>query len=147
ISVVDYNSNTLVTYPRWAYGLNIKDAVIQDLTQPGYDYIPARSGRYLVSNDVHEDDALPTPYQRTAKRFNISNFAVVPLTVGDRQIGEIAIANRHHNYTDDDIQTFSTVAAQIAPSVERLLLFEATGENLRRRVEELDAIARVSTEL
>src|SRR5690606_36644404 len=27
------------------------------------------------------------------------------------------------------------------------LLFEATGENLRRRVEELDAIARVSTEL
>src|SRR5690606_36622253 len=97
ISVVDYNSNTLVSYPRWAYGLNIKDAVIQDLTQPGYDYIPARSWRYLASNDVHEDDALPTPYQRTAKRFNISNFAVVPLTVGDRQIGEIAIASRHHN--------------------------------------------------
>ncbi|MGB7340143.1 MAG: GAF domain-containing protein [Phototrophicaceae bacterium] len=147
ISVVDYNSNTLVTYPRWSYGLNIQDAIIQDLTQSGYENIPARSGKYLISNNVSTDRRVPSAYARTANRFEINKFAVVPLNVGDRQIGEIAIANRDTNYNDSDIQTFSTLAAQIAPSVERLLLFEATGENLRRRVEELDAIARVSTEL
>ncbi|MGJ3240167.1 MAG: GAF domain-containing protein [Anaerolineae bacterium] len=147
INVVDYNSNTLVTYPRWSYGLNLPDVLIQDLTQPSYEHIPARSGRYLLSNDVSTDHRLQNAYGRTARRFQINSLAIVPLTVGDRQIGEICIANRERNYTDADLQTFSTVAAQIAPSVERLLLFEATGENLRRRVEELDAIARVSTEL
>jgi len=147
INIVDYNSNTLVTYPRWTKGLALKDPIIQDLTQPGYENIPARNGRYLIANDIVADTQKMGSYGRVAKRSGVDKFVIVPLTVGERQIGEIAVANRQGNYTADDIQTFSTVAAQIAPSVERLLLFEATGENLRRRVEELDAIARVSTEL
>lgn len=147
INIVDYNSNTLVTYPRWAYGKDIQDTVIYDLSQPGFENVPARSGRYLLSNDMQNDKLVLPAYARTAKRFGMVKTILVPLTVGDRQIGELGVANRQENYTDDDIQTVSTVAAQIAPSVERLLLFEATGENLRRRVEELDAIARVSTEL
>ncbi|MEO1287946.1 MAG: GAF domain-containing protein [Chloroflexota bacterium] len=147
INVIDYNNNTLITYPRWSYGLELSDAVIQDLTQAGYDCIPARSGNYLLTNNVASDSSIPIPYGRTLRRFDIEKVLVMPLVVGDRQIGEIAIANRESNYTTDDLATFSTVAAQVAPSIERLLLFEATGENLRRRVEELDAIARVSTEL
>lgn len=147
INIVDYNNNTLVTYPRWTYGFDLQEAVIQDLAQPGYDSIPARSGRVYISNDVAKDDRALAPYKRIAARFGITNTAIIPLTVGERQIGELSVANRDGQYSKDDIQTFSTVAAQIAPSVERLLLFEATGENLRRRVEELDAIARVSNEL
>lgn len=147
INIIDYNSNTIVTFPRWAYGWDLQDTVIYDLTQPGFEHIPARSGRHFISNDIENDTRVLPAYQRSSKRFNITKSIIVPLTVGDRQIGELGIANRQKNYTADDVQTVSTVAAQIAPSVERLLLFEATGENLRRRVEELDAIARVSTEL
>lgn len=148
INIVDYNSNTLVTYPRWTYGMDdLEDTIILDLTQPGFEMIPARSGQHFISNDIENDNNVLPAYTRSSKRFNITKTIIVPLTVGDRQIGELGVANRQGNYTDNDVQTVSTVAAQIAPSVERLLLFEATGENLRRRVEELDAIARVSTEL
>jgi GAF domain-containing protein len=148
ISIIDYNNNTLITYPRWTYGMDIAEPVIQDLTQPGYEHIPARSGNHFLSYDVTNDKRALQGYKRVAERFGIVNTMIVPLTVGDRMIGEIGVANRKAGqYHLDDVATFSTVAAQIASSVERLLLFEATGENLRRRVEELDAIARVSNEL
>ena len=50
-------------------------------------------------------------------------------------------------YGQADVQAMLTVAAQISSAVDRFNLYEATGENLRRRMEELDAISRVSNEL
>lgn len=147
INIVDYDSNTLVTYPRWTYGASVDEVILQDLSQPNANLTPALSGLYFFSNDVQNDARVVEGFRNTASRFGMESTAIVPLTVGDRRIGEMGVGNRDGVYTEEDIQTFSTVAAQIAPSVERLLLYEATGENLRRRVAELDAIARVSNEL
>lgn len=148
ISIVDYNNNTLITYPRWTFGMVLDEPIIQDLTQPGYENTPARSGHHFLSYDVITDKRVLAGYRRTAERQGVKDTVIVPLSVGDRLIGELGVANRRSGqYSSHDVATFSTVAAQIASSVERLLLFEATGENLRRRVEELDAIARVSNAL
>jgi PAS domain S-box-containing protein len=148
INVIDHNTNTLITYPRWVYGIDIDEPVVQDLNQPGYEHIPARTGEHFITNDLAADKRVLAGYQRIGERFGIKNSAIVPLTVGDHILGELGVANRRRGvYTEEDLATFSTVAAQIASSVERLLLYEATGENLRRRVEELDSIARVSNQL
>jgi PAS domain S-box-containing protein len=148
INVVDYNTNTLVTQPRWVYGIDLNEKMIQDLTQPGYETIPARSGKFFSSNNVVKDSRLHAGYKRVAQRFGLDSLAIVPLSVGDKLIGELGVGNRiEGKYGDEDMTSFRAVAVQIASSVERLLLFEATDENLRRRVEELDSIARVSNEL
>lgn len=148
ISIIDYNNNTLTTYPRWVYGMDVEEPIVQDLTQPGYENIPARSGRHFLSHDVINDKRILPGYRQVAEGLDTKNTLIVPLNVGDRLIGELGIGNRKTGqYSNADVSAFSTVAAQIASSVERLLLFEATDENLRRRVEELDAISRVSNEL
>jgi len=148
INIVDHNTHTLITYPRWVYGIDMDETIIQDLGATGYENTPARSGEYFISNNVSNDNRLLPSYRRLSQRYGIQSTVLVPLAVGDHVLGELGVGNRRSGlYTRDDIATFSTVAAQIASSVERLLLYEATGENLSRRVEELDAIARVSNEL
>lgn len=148
INIVDPSANVLITYPRWTYGVEIAEPMRQDLDAPGYEYAPAVSGRPYFSNDVMQDESVLPGYRRIARAANLNSAMLVPLRVGDRILGEIGIANsRGVGYTEGDVLTFGTIAAQIASSVERLLLFEETGENLRRRVEELDSIARVSNEL
>jgi len=148
INVIDSTTNSLITYPRWVYGAAVTEAVAQDLAAAGYQNIPAVSGHPFITNDIANEKYVLPMYRKLAQTFIMNSAIVVPLSLGDRNLGELCVANRlNRPYTQDDIIALSTVAAQIAPALERLLLYEATGENLRRRMEELDAIARISNEL
>jgi len=148
ISVLDQTTNSLINYPRWVYGIRQMEPIIYDITQPGFEHSVALSGRTFLSNDVRSDRRVLPAYQRVAERYGLHNVVMVPLLVGDRNLGELAVANREDgDYFDEDVQSLRAVASQISAAVERLLLYEATGDNLRRRVQELDAIARVSNEL
>lgn len=148
INVVDNNTNMLLTYPHWVYGVDLTETITQDMNAEGYQNIAARSGVPFMSNALLTDDRTLTGYKRISKRYGLRSVVMVPLVVGDRILGELGVANKQSgNYGDTDLATLSTVAAQIASAVERLLLFEMTDENLRRRLEELDAISRVSNEL
>ena len=87
-------------------------------------------------------------YRHVAQRMGVEKAILVPLVVGDRALGEIGVANRANgNYDGNDLTTLKVIAAQTASALERLLLYEQTGENLNRRMDELDAISRVSNEL
>lgn len=149
ISVVDHASNSLITYPRWAFaGYELTQPLIVDLNSPGFGASVALSGRAFYSNNLKQDGRVLPGYKLSIERQNLQSTVMVPLMVGDRKLGELGVANRiDPPYNEDDVRALSTVAAQIAASVERLLLYEATGENLRRRMEELDSVARVSNVL
>ena len=83
-----------------------------------------------------------------SERLGLEHAVFVPLIVGEKKLGELSVANRDGGiYSQDDIRALLSVAAQISAAIDRLLLYEATGENLSRRMEELDAISRVSNEL
>jgi len=148
ISVLDHAANSLIVYPRWMYGIQQNEPVTLDIRTHNLKHNAALSGEPVLSNHTHHDQQLPESYHNLSTRFGLNSLAVVPLYVGDRPLGELTIANRNHPpYSQDDITALGTIAAQIAAAVERLLLYEATGDNLRRRQEELDAISRVSNEL
>jgi PAS domain S-box-containing protein len=148
INVIDYATNNLVTYPRWSYGLDLQDPILQDMSDPRYQQVPALSGRPFYSNDVINDPNILDGYKNLSRRFGLERSLLVPLSAGERQLGELGVSNRKDRpYNDDDVVAMLTLGAQVASALDRLLLYEATGENLRRRVEELDAIARVSNEL
>ncbi len=149
ISVLDHTTGNLVTYSRWTWGFDLPETVRQDATTPDFHYSVAVSGRTFLSNDIRNDKRVLAGYSAIAARFNINQAILVPLAAGERNLGELGVGNRPSNrpYTEEDAALLRAIAAQITAAVERLLLFEATGENLRRRVLELDAISRISNEL
>lgn len=148
INVLDHTTGSLITYPRWTYGFSQRETVVQDIRSEGFEHSVAVSGRPFMSNDLPNDRRVLPGYRASAQRFNLEKAVLVPLVVGDRILGELGVANRPDEpYTEDDLPSLSAVASQIAVALERLLLYEATGENLRRRMEELDVISRVSAEL
>lgn len=149
ISVLDHTMGSLLTYPRWTWGFDLPETVRQDANAPDFHYSVSISGRTFISNDIRNDKRVLGGYAAIAARFNINQAILVPLTAGERNLGELGVGNRVDNrpYTEQDAALLRAIASQITAAVERLLLFEATGENLRRRVLELDAISRVSNEL
>ncbi|MGB1286473.1 MAG: GAF domain-containing protein, partial [Aggregatilineales bacterium] len=146
INVVDSGTGTLITYPRWTYGIKLNEPVIQDMNASGFERSVAKSGGYYLSNNL-SGETLPASYRNLSVRYSLNSLVMVPLVVGERIIGELGVANRIEPYKDDDRVALGTVAAQIASAMDRLLVYEATGENLDHRMRELDAIARISNEL
>jgi PAS domain S-box-containing protein len=148
ITIIDHTTNNLISYPRYIYGVPNAAAQMYEMSaNPDLKYAVALTKRPYISNDVLNDKRVITNYRSTAQRYNFRRAVLVPLLVGDRSIGELGVANRDGLYDQQDVVLLSTVASQIAAALERLLLYESTGENLRRRMRELDAIARVSNEL
>jgi ABC-type multidrug transport system ATPase subunit len=73
---------------------------------------------------------------------------VIPLVIRDRSLGELMLASRKAEFfSNDDLQVVSTVAGLLASAIEDAARESATDENLRRRVEQLTSITRVSREL
>ena len=148
ITVLDPQTGSLITYPRWAYGSELAEPVVYDMYSGGFNYSVAVSHRPFVSNDVINDNRVLPGYLDMAQKTGITSAVLVPLVVGDRSLGELGIANREGKpYTDADVKLLNDVATQIAATIERLRLYEAAGENLNRRLQELDAISQISNEL
>jgi PAS domain S-box-containing protein len=148
INILDPQTGSLIAYPRYVFGAEISDPVIYDIYSKDFEYSVAVSHRAFISNDVLHDPRVLDSYRSTSRRFGITKAVVVPLIVGDRNLGELGISNRPDvPYNEEDERLLSAVAAQIAATIERLRLYEAAGENLSRRLQELDAISRISNEL
>ncbi len=148
ISVLDQHSSNIITYPHYVHGLELAAPIVQDVYAVGFERSVAISQRPFYSSDVQADARAIEGYREVASRYNINSAVLVPLTVGERSMGEMGIANRvGRPYGPEDLQTLLAVAAQISAALDRALLYESTGQNLNRRLQELDAIARVSNEL
>ncbi len=147
INALDRQAGTLTTYPRWVYGMEMAEAVVFDIFSDGVEHSTALSEEPFFSNDLQSDKRVLLAYQDVANRFSLNRVVMVPLIVGERVLGELGIANRDKAYTQEDVLLLSAIAAQISATIERLRLYEAAGENLNRRILELDAISRISNEL
>lgn len=148
INVLDQHSSNLVTYPHYVFGLELAAPAVQDVYAADFERSVAISQRAFYSNDVQADERVIAGYREIARRYHIDSAVLVPLAVGERSIGEMGIANRAGRpYGPEDRQTLLAVAAQVSAALDRAMLYESTGQNLNRRLQELDAISRVSSEL
>lgn len=145
-SLLDSSGN-LVTLPEHVYGTEITEPTIHHAYSPSFRHTVMRSRRPYLGNDVLNDPLITEEYRVNAKVTKVQSAVIVPLVVGERGIGELGVANRHRPYDRVDLPTLGSIAEQIAPAVERALLYESTSVNLARRLEELDAVGRVSNEL
>lgn len=148
MNVLDQQTGSLICYPRWVHGMELADPLVIDAYADGFENSVAVSKRSFVSNDLLHDERLLRNYSEIAQRMGLVRGVLVPLVVGDQSLGELGVANRIDGvYSDADKNLLQAIAAQIAATIDRVRLYENTGQNLSRRLQELDAISRVSNEL
>lgn len=107
------------------------------------------STQHVVTFGLVNDPSTPPEFYETFFKAMRSRSAIsVPLTVRDRGIGEILLGSKEDNFfSQADIELALTTAGQVAGAIERSSLYTQTDESLRRRVEQLTSLTRISQEL
>ena len=148
INILDPQTGNLIRSPKYSYGVASAAPFVFDAYSKGYEQSVAVSRRPFLSNDVRNDTRTLPDYRKAAVEIGIMASVVVPLIVGDQSLGELGVFNRSEPpYGDADTRNLQAIAIHVAAALDRVRLQEATGQNLRRRLQELDAISRVSNEL
>ncbi|HUF38912.1 MAG TPA: GAF domain-containing protein [Anaerolineales bacterium] len=87
-------------------------------------------------------------YKLVVGRLEAGSVISVPLIIRDRSVGELLFATGGENlFEPAEIEIAATAAGQIAGAIERTLDQDRTGEALRRRVDDLTTLTRISREL
>jgi PAS domain S-box-containing protein len=104
--------------------------------------------RPYFTDNAADDPQILSLYKPITEALHIQSLIDVPLIVRDAGIGEVLIGNRTPNFFDrSDMGLVSTTASQLAAAIERSSLYTQTDESLRRSVEQLTALNRISREL
>ena len=118
------------------------------MEEPQYRYTVSGSQKSYLSGHLSSDRRILPVYRPLVTALQVESAIVVPLVVRDRSLGELMLGSRKAEFFNTyDLQVISTAANQLASAVEDATHSTQTDESLRRRVEELTSIARVSREL
>ncbi|RPI93995.1 MAG: GAF domain-containing protein, partial [Chloroflexi bacterium] len=128
------------------------DETVEVLTRfhvdnPQYHSTVSGSQKPFLSGHLSSDRRI-LPVYRQLVNVDVESAIVVPLLVHDRSLGELMLGSRKSEFFNNyDLQVILTAAGQLASAIEDARRSTQTDENLRRRVEQLTSIARVSREL
>lgn len=148
LGLLDAKTGNLEYRPSAVFGATLENAVNIDIYSGRYSHIPVMSRTPLRSLEVATDASVTSAYEGLLEPLNINNMLVVPLIINQRSLGEVIIANKQYGvYDDSDEQLLLTIAAQLAAAVERTRLYASTDADLRARVEEQEALDRISRAL
>ncbi|TLN12941.1 GAF domain-containing protein, partial [bacterium] len=87
-------------------------------------------------------------FQNLLGDWQAESVAAVPLVVRDEGVGELWFGSREAEaFTQPDLQVVFTAAGQLAGVVEQAFLSTQTDEGLRRRLDQLTILTRISREL
>lgn len=113
-----------------------------------YRFTVSGSQKPFISGRLSSDRRVLPVYRPLVTSLQVESAVVVPLFVRDRSLGELMLSSRKAEFFNDyDLQVLSTAAGQMAYAIEEVSRASSTDEALRRRVEHLTSIARVSREL
>jgi GAF domain-containing protein/HAMP domain-containing protein len=84
-------------------------------------------------NDTFHDERMGEAELQILKRMNIKSLAVLPLILGQHQIGVLRLlAEEPHTFTPEEIRLFSSLAPQIATVLDNRLQFERAQKQAER---------------
>ncbi len=109
--------------------------------------VTATQHAFFTDNIDHESMVL-SMYRPIAETLGVKSAIDVPIVVRDRGIGEVMLGSKQVDFFDrSDMSVVSTMASQLASAIEKSNLYTQTDESLRRRVDQLLALTRVSREM
>ncbi|MBN1967484.1 MAG: GAF domain-containing protein, partial [Anaerolineae bacterium] len=149
LTLVDEDTGELVLEPDTVWGATLDRPYKIDAYAAGFEESVLVSRRPFLSNSLRDDRRVLLQYRALVSELNLHNAIQVPLVIRDRSIGELTVANRAPGvlYTGSDVQLLMAIATQVAAMIDRQRLYQATDQGLRARLQELDALSRVSHEL
>jgi PAS domain S-box-containing protein len=118
------------------------------IDHPQYPFTVTGGQHAFTSDRLTEAQALIPFYGQILEMWKIESVVAVPMVVRDKGVGEIWFGSLSANAFDQgDLQVLMTAAGQLGGVVEQSYLFEQTDDSLRRRVDQLTALTRISREL
>src|SRR5258706_1865364 len=133
------------------YGIaeEVGDTFIQIyVDDPDYRYTVSGGQKPFFSGRLSTDRQVFAAYRPLSTALRMESAVVVPLIARERSIGELILGSAKVDYFNaDDLQVITTAAGQLATAVDSAGLLSQTDDSLRRRVDQLSAVARVSREL
>ncbi|MBN1564363.1 MAG: GAF domain-containing protein, partial [Anaerolineae bacterium] len=150
LALVEENSGDLLLKPEYVWGVVLPKEHRIDTYSPGFAESVLVSRRPFVSPDLRTDNRVLAVYKPLIQQLGLRDVIQVPLVIHDRSIGELTVANRldtDEPFSDSDVQLLQAMATQLAAMVDRMRLYAATDQDLRARIQEMDALSRVSHEL
>ncbi|MEO8356666.1 MAG: GAF domain-containing protein [Chloroflexota bacterium] len=116
--------------------------------EPQYRYTVSGSQKPYLSGRLSSDRRILPVYRPLVSVLQVESAIVVPLLVHDKSLGELMLGSRKTEFFNTyDLQVVTTAAGQLALAIEDATRATHTDESLRRRVEQLTSIARLSREL
>ena len=151
VTLIDENHENLQTHAPACYGFSA-DALPTgswlSTGDPQFPFTAAGKLQPVYWNLLPEDKTVLPYYRGLADVLHVEALLAVPLVVRDGGIGEILFGRAAASaFDNNDLQTLITAASQIAGVVDRSLLISQTDESLRRRVDQLTTLTRISQEL
>jgi len=102
----------------------------------------------LIFNRVKLESQIPDYYRLLLGGLALESAMIVPLVARGRPLGEVVLGRRAEDaFAESDLELARTAAASLAAGLDHCALAEMTDPDLRRRVDQLRAVARVSREL
>ncbi|MCI0520213.1 MAG: GAF domain-containing protein [Chloroflexi bacterium] len=118
------------------------------IDDPQFDLTITGSKQPYLGANVLEDPRVLPLYRPLATALGVRSAVVAPLIAREKGIGEVMLGSRSAgHFSRADVQSLVTAASQLSGAIERAQLYSQTDDSLRRRVEQLTALTRVSREL
>ncbi len=115
---------------------------------PQYRQTVSGSQKPFLSGRLSSDRRILPIYRPLVNILQVESVMIVPLLVRDRSLGELMLGSGKAEFFNNyDLQVVLTATGQLASAIEDAARSTQTDERLRRRVEQLTSIARVSREL
>jgi len=106
------------------------------------------SRKPLLSGRLNLERNISPAYLPLFSNLQIESVVIVPVVFQEKSLGELILASRKTDFFSNyDLEIASTAAGQLADAIDDDAHSMQTDESLRRRVEQLTSLARVSREL
>jgi GAF domain-containing protein/anti-sigma regulatory factor (Ser/Thr protein kinase) len=106
------------------------------------------SRKPILSGRLNLERNISPAYLPLFSNLQIESVVIVPMTLHEKSLGELILASRKADFFSNyDVEIATTAAGQLADAIDDDAHSMQTDENLRRRVEQLTSLARVSREL
>ncbi len=130
------------------YGIKLNNPIVFDVYSTGFANSVVLSRKPLRTINIADDERALPVYRQIFGSLGIKDIVVVPMISNQRVVGEFFLANKQQGiFNEDDEQIGLTISAQVATALERVQLQSSVDQDLRARIEEQEALDRISREL
>jgi GAF domain-containing protein/nitrogen-specific signal transduction histidine kinase len=149
--LLDQTSGQLHLHPSSGVGLPSEpQASFPSLFVDKPEYFQTVTGtqRPLLSGHLSLETGLLAFYRPLVEALGLESAMIVPLAARGRCLGELMVGSPKADFFSDlDLPLLATAGGQLASAMENLRLFGQTDDSLRRRLDQMASIARVSREM